>query len=399
MFPVTDLTRVSPTLDCRSITFENPTGARGAGGAAAGGRKGASDREIAPGERVVIADIDGPGVIRHIWMTFHPARPEILRARFVEVFYDGADQPSISVPVTDFFGVPFGRPVHLETALTTISEGRGYNSYVPMPFRHSVRVEFVNASDRVCDLFFQIDYTLEPLDDEVGYLHVAFRRENPTVLKRDFVITEGLRGPGRFIGSVVGVRVLDPGFWYGEGEMKAYIDGDSALPTICGTGLEDYVGSAWGMGVHQTRYAGVPLLVQDHAGAARQPDFVGFYRWHIADPIMFARDLKVTIQQLGFDVFFAGEEERLRDTEAGGRGWFTSQPGAPLAVPDAWGDGEVIAMGIAERVDDYCATAFVMCAHPQAVPRITPELAVTAIERKPYEMPFTNEAFYEGTAP
>jgi Protein of unknown function (DUF2961) len=297
--PAASLSLIEPTVATRSISFENPSGARGAGGAAAGGRKGAPNRVLEAGERVVLAEIEGPGTIRHVWMTFPPAEPEAMRAKVIEVFYDGAAEPSISVPAVDFFGVPWGRPVHLSTALTAINEGRGFNSYLPMPFRRSVRVELANAADRAAYLYFQIDYTLEPdLPPAAGYLHATFRRENPTRLRRDFVIADGLRGPGRFIGCVVGVRVLDGGRWYGEGEVKVYLDGDTDLPTICGTGLEDYVGSAWGMGVHQTLYAGAPLEVRDPEGGPN-PDFVGFYRWHVPDPIMFAREFRMTIQQIG----------------------------------------------------------------------------------------------------
>jgi len=371
--PAASLSLVAPTVATRSISFENPTGARGAGGSAAGGRKGAPFRVIGAGERVVLADIEGPGTIRHVWMTFPPAEPEVMRAKVIEVFYDGAEEPSVSVPAVDFFGVPWGRPVHLSTALTAINEGRGFNSYLPMAFRRSARIELVNAADRAAYLYFQIDYTLEPdLPPAAGYLHAAFRRENPTQLRRDFVIVDGLRGPGRFVGCVVGVRVLDGGQWYGEGEVKVYLDGDTDLPTICGTGLEDYVGSAWGMGVHQTLYAGAPLEVRDPEGGPN-PDFVGFYRWHVPDPIMFTRDLRVTIQQIGYEVFRAGDEDRMGARQPAGEGWHRPSR------------GDVIAMGIAERVDDYCAVAYVMCAEPQPVPRLDVAAAVADIGRRPYE--------------
>jgi len=341
-----DLSFVSPIVASRAVTFENPSGGRGAGGAAGDGRKGAAYRIVEPGERVVLADIAGPGTLRHLWMTFSPATPEAMRAKVVEVFYDGADEPSVSVPAVDFFGVPWGRPVPLSTALTAINEGRGFNSYVPMPFRRQVRVEFVNGADRADYLYFQLDYTLEPgLPEDTGYLHAAFRRENPTTRLQDFVIHEGLAGPGRFLGCVVGVRVIDGGDWYGEGEVKMYLDGDADLPTICGTGLEDYVGSAWGMGRHQALYAGAPLDVRNPAGGGPNPDFVGFYRWHVPDPVMFASSLRVTIQQIGY---------------VGGR-------------------------GLAERVDDYCAVAFVMCAEPQPVPRVDIAAAIADIGRLPYE--------------
>jgi hypothetical protein len=372
---------VDPALDSRAVTFENPTGARGAGGTVHGGRKGAPNRVVAAGERVVLADLDGPGTIRHVWLTVPPAPPEVMRALTLEVFYDGAPAPSVSVPCLDFFGLPHGRPVAYHSALTAVQEGRGFNSYVPMPFRHHVRVDLLNTGAAATLLYYQVDYTLEPaLPDGAGLLHATFRRENPTAPRRDFVIADGLRGPGRFLGCVVGVRVLDTGLWYGEGEVKVYRDGDAALPTICGTGLEDYVGSAWGMGAHAAPYGGAPLVVGP-PGAG--PDFVGFYRWHVPDPIMFERELRVTIQQIGAATFTAGQEEAFEEYAAAhpvaGSGWMRDlAPG-------------VHAFGIVERVDDYCATAFVYCTEPQPVARVDTSAALAGIERKPYEAPLPFE--------
>lgn len=376
-FDPTDLTRVQPTVDCRAITFENPTGARGAGGTAFGGRKGAPFRMIAQGERVVLADIEGPGTVRHLWLTIPPSPPEIMRARFLEVFYGDATEPSISVPVVDFFGIPWGRPVPTSNALTAIQEGRGFNSFVPMPFRDRIRIEFVNESTRDHHLYFQVDYTLEPeLPADAGYLHATYRRQNPTVLGDDFVIVDGLRGPGRFLGCNVGVRILDGGVWYGEGEVKVFLDGDTDLPTICGTGLEDYVGTAWGMGPHEALYMGAPLDVRPPGTAPNaNPEFVGFFRWHVLDPILFASDLRVTIQQIGFEVFLTGQDEQLAAKQAAGSGW--QRPENP----------NLLALGIAERVDDYCATAFVVCAEPQAVSRVRLGDAIDDIGRRDHEQP------------
>ncbi len=150
-----DPSRVDLSLDSRAVTFENPTGARGAGGASYDGRKGAPSRGIRPGERVTLADIEGPGTIRHFWCTVPPAPPESLRALVLEVFYDGADDPSISVPLLDFFGAPLGRPVPYASALTVVAEGRGFNAYFPMPFRTRVRVELHNNSTRRVECYFQ----------------------------------------------------------------------------------------------------------------------------------------------------------------------------------------------------------------------------------------------------
>lgn len=378
MIDVRDLTAVSPVLDSRAVTFENPTGERGAGGRAAGGRKGAPSKDVQPGERVVLADLAGPGVIRHLWMTFPPGPPEQTRSMYLEVCYDDLDEPSVSVPCADFFGAPHGRPAAFSSALTSIQQARGFNSYIPMAFGDRIRVELVNGSARPMQLYYQIDYTLEEHRDS-GRLHVSFRRQNPTVLRQDFVITEGLRGPGRFLGCVVGVRPLDPGSWYGEGEVKVYRDGDTELPTICGTGLEDYVGTAYGMGPHAAHYAGSPVDVRPpDAALDTLPDFVGFYRWHVLDPIMFTDDLKVTIQQIGFEHFLAGDEQRLANTEADDR-----VAGNGLLRRE----GPLIASGIFERIDDYCATAFTVCQDPQPVPRLDLAAATADLERRPYEKP------------
>jgi hypothetical protein len=380
LFDVSSLTKVSPVLDSRAITFENITGGRGAGGQVANGRKGMPQRVVKQGETVVIADVDGPATIRHIWMTFPGAPPEQMRALYMEAFYDGMTEPSISVPCLDFFGATLGRPTAMSTALTAIQEGRGFNSFVPMAFGDHIRIEITNASDRDMSFFYQLDYTMGT-DAGAGRLHVSFRRENPTTLKQDFVIEAGLRGPGRFVGCVVGIRCLDPGVWYGEGEVKVFKDGDTEFPTICGTGLEDYVGSAWGMGPHVSFYAGSQLDVRP-AGASEMsnPDYLGFYRWHVVDPIMFERELKVTIQQIGYDLFWQGQEDRVREFESLGK-----VAGNGLTMMNGDSPIPLLAHGIVERVDDYCAAAFTVCRDAQPVPRLDIGAATTDIERKPYE--------------
>jgi hypothetical protein len=377
-------------LDSRAVSFENPTGDRGAGGTAAGGRKGAPSRRLRAGERVVLADLEGPGVVRHIWMTFPPAPPDDMRAVWMEVFYDEATEPSISVPCLDFFGVPHGRPVAYASALTTMPEGRGLNAFFPMPFRGRIRVELTNGSSRSIELYCQIDYTRQrTLPADIGVLHCAFRRENPTTMGRDFVIARVAEGPGRFLGCVVGVRVLDDGTWYGEGEVKIFRDGDRELPTICGTGLEDYVGSAWGMGAHHGLYAGAPLVVERAGpgieGGDALPAFVGFYRWHVADPIVFTDELRVTIQQIGMHTFPAGARERFSTFAAShpqaGDGWHRDLPG-------------VEALGLHERVDDYSAAAFFYCRTPQPVDRLDVELARADLGRLPHERADPMEAWF-----
>ena len=382
----TDPTRIDPGLESRAVTFENPTGDRGAGGRAHGGRKGAPNRFFRSGERIVLADLEGPGTLRHFWLTIPPMQPDRMRAVRIEVFYDDRAEPSICVPMPDFFGVPLGRPVPLVTALTTIQEGRGFNSYVSIPFESRARVEIHNESGADFPLYYQIDYTLEMnREREASFLHVSYRRENPTTMKQDFVIAEGLKGPGRFLGCVTGIRVLQDDLfaWYGEGEVKFYLDGDRALPTICGTGLEDYVGTAWAMGAHQTPYQGVPFEIRDPDNPRRMPDMTGFYRWHLADPIFFREDLEATIQQIGAVYVPSGQEEKQALIEASN----------PLAGPGWQGRrGDRIAnWGIAERSDDYSAAAFLYCREPQAVPKYPLEDAIADIGRFSYEKPSDTE--------
>lgn len=379
-----DPSLIDLALDSRAVTFENPTGARGAGGTAHGGRKGAPQKLLKPGEVVELANIDGPGTVRHIWMTFPPAPPEVMRGLWFEVFYEGASEPSISVPCLDFFGLPLGRPVPYHSAMASAQEGRGFNAYFPMPFRKNFRMVLTNNSSRSLSFYYQVDYTLQPsLPDDAGYLHVSFRRENPTVMRRDFVIAEGLKGPGRFLGCAIGIRTIDYANWYGEGEVKVYLDGDDALPTICGTGLEDYVGSAWGMGPHAALYAGSPLEIRSEENRRAVPDYLAFYRWHVPDPIVFRESLKVTIQQIGATFFREGQEAEFeaysKTNPAAGAGWNLNA-----------GPGQ-LANGICERVDDYCAAAFVYCREPQPVPRLDIAAALADIERKPHEKPHPME--------
>jgi hypothetical protein len=243
-----------------------------------------------------------------------------------------------------------------------------------MPFQDRLRLELHNRSERWIELYYQLDLVLAPT--EPSYLHVSWRRENPTTMARDFVIAESIDGPGRFLGCNVGVRVLDGGIWYGEGEVKVFRDGDADHPTICGTGLEDYVGTAWGMGEHHAVWAGAPVDVREGPHQI-QPDLVGFYRWHVPDPIMFARDMRVTIQQIGAATFIAGQDDEFEafaaDHPVAGRGW--------------WRVPGLVASGITERVDDYCATAFVYAREPQPVPGVDLASATADIERRPYESP------------
>jgi hypothetical protein len=207
-----------------------------------------------------------------------------------------------------------------------------------------------------------VDVLLGPVDEDAGFLHATFRRENPTTLGRDFVVwDESLRGPGRFLGWTGGVRVHDDQWWWGEGEMKFYIDGED-LPTICGTGTEDYLDSGWGLGSFAAPETGAPLVTSRIGDAEdSRHELATFYRWHVSDPIVFSSSLRATIQQIGAAAFAGGDEEAYEAFKAGvraaGRGWMEEIPG-------------LAGMGLFERSDDWCGTAFVYLAEPQAVPAV-----------------------------
>jgi len=300
----------------RAITWENRTGEPGAGGREAEGRKGSPCiRDVPPGAVQTLMDVKGPGVIRHIWITIPDRGPEMLRNIILRMYWDHEPQPSVEVPLGDFFGVAHGRAVPLVSAWTTLTLGRGFNCFFPMPFETHARITFENDTGRPIQMFFfQIDYELLPsLPPNTGRFHAQFRRQNPTVLKEDYVIVDNVRGPGMYVGTVIGVRSLEAG-WWGEGEVKMYMDGDTTHPTICGTGTEDYFCAAWGMDLYQTPYHG---CTQNGPDDFCENELVSLYRWHVPDPIRFRRSLKVTVQQIG------------------------------------WGHGKMF-----ERSDDWCSTAF-----------------------------------------
>jgi len=279
-------------LHSRSASAENPKALPGQGGTAGHGIKGSpAIKDFKAGSTAVLLDQKGPGLIRHMWMTSHARKPVHMRNLIVRMYWEGNDTPSVESPLGDFFGVAFGATVPMYSDFVSMQEGRGFNSYIPMPFGKSARITITNNSDTDIDWFFyQIDFTLgDPIGDEDGRFHAAFRRENPCPYGHDFTILDTKGSPGMYMGCVLGVRPLAPG-WWGEGEVKMYIDTDDQYPTICGTGTEDYIGSAWGLDEHCTRFQGAPL---------HRNGFTSLYRFHIPDPVYFQKRIRVTIQQMG----------------------------------------------------------------------------------------------------
>ncbi|MBS1876882.1 MAG: DUF2961 domain-containing protein [Acidobacteria bacterium] len=292
-----ELYRRRPDVDTRWASFENPSAAKGKAAANNKTAKGHAFEPFRSGETKVLLDVKGSGTVRRIWMTLPERDPQMLRSLRLDMFWDGSPQPAVSVPMGDFFGAILGRAVRLENELFANPEGRSFNCYIPMPFRSAARIVITNESGRDLDSFFydvDVLMTSRP-DPDALYFHAAFRRERWTELGRDFELLPRVRGEGRFLGVHVGVITpQDVTGWYGEGEVKMYIDGDSDLPTIAGTGSEDYIGTGWGQGLFQNRYQG--STVAD--GTAHQ---WAFYRYHVPDPVYFHKDLRVTLQQIGGD--------------------------------------------------------------------------------------------------
>jgi hypothetical protein len=334
-------------LISRSISFENPTGAPGEGGKAADkargvGRKGhPAEWNIPAGKAVQLCDIAGPGTIRHIWVTTE-WKPEVLRTLVIRGTWDDQQHPSIECPLGDFFGFAHGKVTAYQSAVHSVGPLAGMNIWLPMPFTKRAKITITNEGDKPAKvIFYQLTYTLgDKHPDDVGRLHVLFRRENPTTETKDFELLPLRKNKGRYIGAVIGVRNLHPGDWWGEGEFKVYMDGDTQFPTICGTGGEDYVGLAWGVQAVQYLYHGCSLTDREYKGADLQEEvilgtFVSMYRWHLPDPIAWQKEARITIQQLRG----SNTEHRVVETSddwSCATFWYEPLPSAPLpTMPDA----------------------------------------------------------------
>ena len=304
------------SLRSRSISAENPTGEKGKGGMATEGT-GASCAEglgqgwkvspsvdLEPHSLITVADIEGEGAIRHIWMTpGGNARFFILR-----IYWDGNEIPSVECPLSDFFAASFvpkagSTEFHQISSLAVCVNPRfGMNCYWDMPFRKHCRITVENISDNAGFLYYQIDYVLGEQPENMAYFHAQFRRVNPLPYKEAYTILDGIKGKGQYAGTYLLWGSHNSG-WWGEGEIKFYIDGDGAFPTICGTGTEDYFGGAYnfddgGYKDFTTPYSGMCVIRPD--GLYRSQTRFSMYRWHVTDPIYFEKDLKVTIQALGW---------------------------------------------------------------------------------------------------
>jgi hypothetical protein len=345
----------------RSINAENPLGAPGSAAMTASalgpGRKGSAYRPLPAGETLTLAEIDGPGVIRHIWVTVPDrttAGPFVLRDLVLRMFWDDEPSPSVEVPLGDFFCNGFGTRALVTSIPIVVAPTGGMNCYFAMPFRRSARIEL--HSDHPGDVdavFYQIDYTVGDLIDEhAPYFHAQWRRSNAsTAIGEDHVIIDGIRidddatgtsaGRGRYLGTYIALTSLQR-YWWGEGEVKFFIDDDDQYPTQCSTGLEDYAGGAWAFQdelrndpppeviTFSAPYCGYPFTsATDRTNASpfatAAAPMHGLYRWHIPDPIYFRSSLRVTVQQIG--AWDHGLFERVDDL-ASTAYWYQSEPHA-----------------------------------------------------------------------
>jgi hypothetical protein len=342
---VTDLARLS-RAKTRSISPENFTGAKGGGGQAVTGtgEKAARDLgkgwkvspsvRIEPGQTFTLAEIAGSGAIQHIWMT--PTGQ--WRFSILRVYWDGETTPSIEVPVGDFFASGWGRYGQISSLAVAVNPGSAFNCYWSMPFRKGCRMTMTNIAPEAMTLYYQIDYALTEIPDDTAYLHAQFRRVNPLPYKGVYTIADGVKGEGHYVGTHLSWGVRNNG-WWGEGEIKFFMDGDTEFPTICGTGTEDYFCGSYNFenqDSHKyqeftTPYSGLPLVIRPDGQYQSQERF-SLYRWHIVEPIRFERDLRVTIQALGWRT--DGTYLPLQDDIASVAYWYQAEPHAPFpALP------------------------------------------------------------------
>ncbi len=329
----------------RSISPENFTGEKGKAGMSKDGSALKAARDlgqgwkvspyvvIKPKETFVLADVQGMGAIQQIWMT--PSGT--WRFAILRFYWDGEKEPSIEAPIGDFFACGWGRYAQISSLPVCVNPGRAFNSYWLMPFRKSFKVTLENMADDNFTIYYQINYTLTEVPEDAAYFHAQFRRVNPLPYKSVYTLVDGVKGWGHYVGTYMAWGVNNNG-WWGEGEIKFYLDGDSEFPTICGTGTEDYFCGSYDFdapgpdGVvryteFSTPYSGLAQVIRGDGHYNVQQRF-GLYRWHIMDPVRFEKDLKVTIQALGW--MSGGRYHPLQDDIASVAYWYQVEPHAPF---------------------------------------------------------------------
>jgi len=292
------LHKIPAGIKTRWASAENFKGEKGQGGKANGGRKGSPCFPMKAGEKKVLADVTGTsGMVRRIWITIRDRSPEMLRGIRIDMYWDGADKPAVSVPIGDLFCHGLARMATFQNALFSSPEGRSFNCYIPMPFKTGMKIVATNECNKDLSMFFyDVDYTLgDEFDEDTLYFHAHWRRENPTTIQQDYELLPRVTGKGRYLGVNIGVIPDTKRYvrtWWGEGEVKIYLDGDDEYPTLCGTGTEDYIGTGWGQGQYANLYQGC------HVADTEKFQYC-FYRLHVPDPVYFREDCRVTMQQIG----------------------------------------------------------------------------------------------------
>jgi len=332
----------------RSISPENFSGAKGEGGRATDGTGASCARDlgppwklspsvtIAPGETVTLAEVGGPGAIQSMWFGGTVARDHP-REAILRIYWDGQEHPAVECPLGDFFGAGWGGFAQLNSLQVTVNPNRGFNCFWEMPFRVGCRMTLENRHAETAVCYYQINYTLTDVPDDAAYFHAQFRRVNPLPYKGVYTLVDGVVGAGQYVGAYLAVGVTNNG-WWGEGEISFYLDGDAEHPTIRGTGTEDYFGGSYNWDVggryvpYSTPYMGMHQVSQPDGLYQSQQRF-GMYRWHVVDPIRFARDLRVTIQALGWRS--GGRYLPLQCDMASVVYWYQTAPAAPFPpLPD-----------------------------------------------------------------
>jgi len=342
--------------ESRLSSFENPNGIKGQGGKSNKTAKGRAFEVIKTGETKTLLNINGEGIIQRIWLTIDQ-NPVKLRSLRFQFYWDGNNKPAVDVPMGDFFGFNVGKPVAFQSALFSSGEGRSFICYIPMPFKKAAKVLLTNEGSEAVKLFYDVDFNLQKLSPDVLYFHAYWTRQPTSRLGDDFLILPKMGGKGRFLGMTVGVNT-DSSYsksWWGEGEVKMYMDGDTEYPTIVGTGTEDYIGSAWGLGTFANLYQGCTVAND----STRQ---FNFYRWHIPDAIYFNKDIKVVLQQIGGWMKNDVKEllrkgANLKPITVDGPGGFTlllDMPNPPAIMDEKFPEGWVNFY----RVDDYSAVSY-----------------------------------------
>lgn len=293
--------------------------------------------KIAGGEVFTIAEMDGPGAIQHIWMT--PTGN--WRSTIIRIYWDGETTPSVEAPVGDFFCMGWGQYAPLSSLAVCVNPGSAFNCYWTMPFRKSCKITMENILDEEMTLYYQIDYALTDVPEDAAYFHAQFRRTNPN-LTSDYTMIDGIKGKGHYVGTYMAWGVNNNG-WWGEGEIKFFMDGDSKYPTICGTGTEDYFCGSYNFdrnGKYNefcTPYAGLHQVIRPDGLYTSQQRF-GLYRWHIADPIRFEKELRITIQDLGWKS--GGRYLPQKSDIASVVFWYQTEPHNPFPKFPDWSELE-----------------------------------------------------------